>query len=533
MKKISLLIVLLCGAMMVSAQTYKDGVWYALYDEEGFVIGTVGSQEIAVFAPTAGSFTFTSTYNKWLANVFPKCKTYVFESANNGSSSTQIGQALPDVDLSFSYGHFGESHNNSLSCSRNINWIKFDRAAGNTHDHKIENLKIRLAQHILLASGEYGTNASSLSFEERDMLTVSEPQRVNLRSFLTNSDIHITCSQPDIFRIGSADNTNGLTYAVGANACASANLGTIDAYAFDVYFTPQEGKAYEAQITITDGLSTATVTVSGTGLYVAPPTPPEDTYFAYGAAICEGDTYSDERFHDLSLAGDYTDTIPNIAGADSIITFTLTVNPLYHFEDSLELFVGDSVTWQAIDLSVLPIGDTILVASYAAQTTCDSTYTLYLTVRPRITTYGNDTIELCHGEQAEYEGKLYRRATVDSVRVSQVNQFGGDSIVELVVIVYPQILITVTQTIREGEEQEWEGYDLSQYPIGDTTLVAQYSSIHGCDSTFVLNLSVLLNTEGIDLPGVGQEKTADKVIINGRLYIRKGEDYFDALGRKL
>ena len=61
MKKISLLIVLLCGAMMVSAQTYKDGVWYALYDEEGFVIGTVGSQEIAVFAPTAGSFTFTST----------------------------------------------------------------------------------------------------------------------------------------------------------------------------------------------------------------------------------------------------------------------------------------------------------------------------------------------------------------------------------------------------------------------------------------------------------------------------------------
>lgn len=603
--------VMLCGAMTAFAQTYKDGVWYALYDEEEHVMNTQGDFETGVFAPTAGTLNVQWRYEwiDWLG-AFAKIDTKVLESADGGSNTNEVGAFQENT---------GKNSNTTeaFTVSQNINWIKYNRSGLPTHKVIVYHQDIALARHILLASGDFGTKSKTVTFDDQQVLSVSAAQHIDLRSFLTAGDITVTCSQPDIFRLGSSNNTNGLSYAVGANACASANgtatnaggssLGKIANYGFDVFFAPQEGKSYEALITITDGTSTATVTVRGNGSKIPqtitwePKTPilsndtialaeassglavnysfspegivtfaegalqilsdgevtitasqsgnaqyeaaepisrtltiyPAVVLYAYEQPICEGDSYSDENFTDLMQAGIYYDTIPSSYGGDSIISLTLIVNPVYHFEDSLVLFVGDSVTWQDIDLSQLPIGDTTLVASYVAETTCDSTYTLYLTIRPRITTYGNDTIELCHGEQAEYEGVIYRRSTVDSVLLSTLNEYGGDSIVELVVIVYPQVLITVTDTIREGQELEWEGYDLSQYPIGDTTLVAQYSSIHGCDSTYVLNLTVLINKEGIMLPGVQQEKTADKVIINGRLYIRKGEDYFDALGRKL
>lgn len=603
--------VLLCGTMTALAQTYKDGVWYALYDEEDHVMNTQGDFATGVFAPTAGTLNVQWRYEwiDWLG-AFAKIDTKVLESADGGSNTNEVGAFQENT---------GKNSNTTetFTVSQNINWIKYNRSGLPTHKVIVYHQDIALARHILLASGDFGTKSSTVTFDDQQVLTVSAAQHIDLRSFLTAGDITVTCSQPDIFRLGSATNTNGLSYAVGANACASANgtatnaggssLGKIANYGFDVFFAPQEGKSYEALITITDGTSTATVTVRGNGSKIPqtitwePKTPilsndtialaeassglavnysfspegivtfaegalqiltdgevtitasqsgnaqyeaaepvsrtltiyPAVVRYAYEQQVCEGDSYTDENFTDLMQAGIYYDTIPSSYGGDSIISLTLIVNPVYHFEDSLVLFVGDSVTWQDIDLSLLPIGDTTLVASYVAETTCDSTYTLYLTIRPRITTYGNDTIELCHGEQAEYEGVIYRRATVDSVLLSTLNEFGGDSIVELVVLVYPQVLITVTDTIREGQELEWEGYDLSQYPIGDTTLVAHYSSIHGCDSTYVLNLTVLINKEGIMLPGVQQEKTADKVIINGRLYIRKGEDYFDALGRKL
>ena len=518
---------------MLCAQTYRDGVWYALWDDEEHTMNTQGDYETGdIFAPTTGELTVKWKY-QWidLVGAFRKIDTDVLESADGGNTTNTVGSFQENTDKnSNTIEHF--------TVSRNINWLKYNRSGAPTHKVIVYHQSLPLAKHILLSSGTYGTTTASLAFDDIDMLTVSAPKRVHLRSFLSAGDIKVTCSEPAVFRLGSAENTKGLTYAVGANACASANVGNIDDYAFDIYFAPQEDKTYQATVTITDGTSTATVTLSGKGLYVEPsdpPTPPtpEDSYYAYSAAICEGDVYSDELFHDLTLPGVYTDTIPNVAGADSIITFTLAVHPVYAFADSLTIDVGEPAAWQGIDLSLLPAGDTTLVASYQAETSCDSTYTLYLTVHPRITTYGNDTIELCHGDVAEYEGKTYRRSMVDSVLLGQANTFGGDSIVELVVIVYPEMEITQSKTIFEGTEQEWQGYDLSVYPVGDTTLVAEYTSVHGCDSTYVLHLTVVHNTEGFGTPDAYNEKTADKVLINGQLFIRKGEDYFDVLGHRL
>ena len=195
------------------------------------------------------------------------------------------------------------------------------------------------------------------------------------------------------------------------------------------------------------------------------------------------------------------------------------------------MLVGEEGQWQSVDLSLLPACDTVLMAPYLTVSGCDSTYVLYLTVKPRITTYGTDTVHLCAGESYVFEGKTYRRTTTDSVLLAEKNMYGGDSIVELVVYVYPVLSIEASATIIEGEQESWQGYDLSEMLVGDTTLVATYVSEHGCDSTYVLYLTVEQNTEGLnDLPT--DNARVRKVVRNGQVLIRKGDAWYDLMGRK-
>ena len=255
------------------AQTYKNGTWYSLYDESEHAMNTISNYSTGdIFAPTDKKLQFQWTYKKVdLTGWFPSNTTKIYESSDGGSNTNQVG-TLSDKT-------WNTEHSENISISANINWLKWDRATGNTHKVTIYNLKVALAKHILLADGTYGASSKSYDFGEVDALATSEKYTVSLRSFLSAGDITISSSDPEIFHIGSADNMEGLTYAVGANACASANgtaaaasggtLGNIANYAFDLYFTPKEGKSYNGTITLTDGVSTATVNVSGTGRKLA------------------------------------------------------------------------------------------------------------------------------------------------------------------------------------------------------------------------------------------------------------------------
>ena len=86
-------------------------------------------------------------------------------------------------------------------------------------------------------------------------------------------------------------------------------------------------------------------------------------------------------------------------------------------------------------------------------------------------------------------------------------------------------------TITVGDAEVWQDIDLSVFPVGDTTLVAQYQTIHGCDSTYMLYLTVEDKEEGLPFTEADQV-SVQKVVINGTLYIRKGDELFDLSGRK-
>ena len=267
------------GANMF-AQTYHEGNWYSLYQSEFSLETKVTSwtgvqQDFTVFAPTNGNLQFDYLYVIWgggLGNLSKVQNTHIYESADGGANKTKMA-TVEGTDTK-------NTMSSEVVLSSNINYIQFDRPVGNTNTVKYTNVRLPLAYHILFNEGEYGTNTSSMSFEEKPLFQVSEPQTIQLRSFYAAGDITITCQHPDVFRIGSSDNTSATTWTVGPNACASQNgqdsamavgevLGDIDMYNLTIYFCPQHAIDYTDTIVISDGISSATIAVSGKGLPIS------------------------------------------------------------------------------------------------------------------------------------------------------------------------------------------------------------------------------------------------------------------------
>ena len=570
MKRLILSILPLLVGCALSAQTYHDGVWYSIYNDATHTMNTQGDYETGgVFAPTTGTLNVKWRYEwiDWLG-VARKIDTEVLTSANGGTNTTKVGKLAENTSN-------GSNTTESFAVGRDINWIKFNRTGVPTHKVHVYHIDIPLAKHILLASGDYGTATASYDFGEQDALSISEPYMVNLRSFLSAGDITVTSSDPEIFHLGSAESIDPIVYAVGANACASANgtadaasgaaLGKIANYAFPVYFTPKESGSYTGTITLTDGVSTATITLSGTGRKldqsitwdqekttilsnetIAPATAssslevtytfspegivtfadgvfsilsdgqvtvtaaqsgnniynaaesvaktftifPAVTYNTYEASICEGEVYNDEHFGALTEGRLYYDTIPNVYGGDSVITLTLHVHPLFASEESFNHYLGLPGEWQGVNLSLLSLGDTTLIAAYSSAYGCDSTYTLHLSVLPNPTTYGEYQAAFCDGDSVEFSGKWYTAAIQEDVTVAEKNIFGGDSIVTFTATVLPRHLFALDTTIYVGQPSVWREFDLSLIPVGDTILTKLYTTVMGCDSVYTMHLTV-------------------------------------------
>ena len=260
--KFFLLAALFLASTNLTAQTYNGGTWYSLYDATEY---KNENKTFSVFPPTTGSLSFQWKKTGW-AFGYPIYKLYVSESSN-GSNYTE------KYSLNSGSGTKQENYVTvTTAVSENITHLKFEQSGSLTRYYT--NINLPLAKHILIAGGSYGQKSESKSFGNVTIGGISEVQTVNLRSFLTTNDITIT-SDNSAFRIGSANNTSGQTFAVGANACASTNgsgaagggnLGNINQYPINIYFCPTEVKEYSATITITDGTSKATISVSGVGV---------------------------------------------------------------------------------------------------------------------------------------------------------------------------------------------------------------------------------------------------------------------------
>ena len=270
LRHISLWVAMIIATTSLTAQTYNGGTWYSLYDdtEEWVSTTTTVNNNLTichydVFAPSTGVLYFKTKMTK-AGIMSPKSYNILV-----GGNTIGIGEGQTN-------------YTGDISCNISIMLTSLDfklqyKAYNSARKVYIDDVKLPLATHILLSNGQ---NNDSKTFKDTKVGSNSENIKINLRSFLTNktgtNGITIKSSS-SVFRIVNADANNVLTWNVGANACASSNgndgvdakggtLGDIDKYFFEIYFKPTEATNYNEKITISDGYSTATINVFGTGL---------------------------------------------------------------------------------------------------------------------------------------------------------------------------------------------------------------------------------------------------------------------------
>ena len=206
------------------------------------------------------------------------------------------------------------------------------------------------------------------------------------------------------------------------------------------------------------------------------------------AAICEGTTYTENGFN-ASEAGTYTQNLQTVNGCDSIVTLNLTVNPVESTNLSAAICEGTTYTENGFNVSEAGT----YTQNLQTVNGCDSIVTLTLTVNPVADT--TIAAAICEGEIYYENGFMASREGTHTQILQTEN--GCDSVVTLNLTVYPTYQMGIGAVIHEGETYDEYGFNVNEE--GTYTQILQ--TVNGCDSIITLNvvLSSLDEVEANDI----------------------------------
>ena len=196
------------------------------------------------------------------------------------------------------------------------------------------------------------------------------------------------------------------------------------------------------------------------------------------AFICEGETYTENGFN-VSEAGVYTQTLTSVNGCDSIVTLSLNVNPIFNTELSATICQGQVYTENGFNVSEAGVYTQTLTSVNG----CDSIVTLTLNILPSYNT--NLTATICQGSELNISGFHVTEGGVYTQNLTSVN--GCDSIVTLTVTELPIIHTNLTLTICEGTSLNFSGFNVSEAGVYTQT----HTAVNGCDSIVTLTVTEL------------------------------------------
>ena len=179
-------------------------------------------------------------------------------------------------------------------------------------------------------------------------------------------------------------------------------------------------------------------------------------------------------------AGTQTTTLQTVNGCDSIVTMTLAVNPTYAVTDVQAICESElPYTWNGVSFDAAGTQTAMLQTVYG----CDSVVTMILTVNPTFSV--TDTKTICQSELPyTWNGVIFAAADTQNVILSTVNDC--DSVVTMTLIVNPIYNMTDSVVICHGDSYNFFGQMLTQSGVYSHTL----QSMNGCDSTIILHLHI-------------------------------------------
>ena len=277
-------------------QKYEENKWWSLYEKssQSKSTNTGGTIEsYSAFTPNSNSVSIETKIEGRPLSVDPTGFELVVGGATITVSDQEVSNSQsssgPWYNKKYSWSYISKSGTGVTEGASTFN-VDYTYKLGNAaRTVYIQNVKVAMKPHIRLKSSTNtnGVEEQTLTdFTDTHVEQISTDvdsknyKTVQFRSFLTRNDISnakitITCSHPDIFRLGSTTNTGKKEYTVGSNmfayesgsgTCSAGNAGKTSNYDFKVYFYPKEAKTYKDTIRISDGSSTVTVIVQGKGV---------------------------------------------------------------------------------------------------------------------------------------------------------------------------------------------------------------------------------------------------------------------------
>jgi gliding motility-associated-like protein len=216
----------------------------------------------------------------------------------------------------------------------------------------------------------------------------------------------------------------------------------------------------------------------------------DTSYTHLTAAITEGEYYTNWYHHDLQKPGEYSQTLTNRAGCDSLVTLSLRVIP----RDTVlhdRVCMGDRYTGHGFNTAPVR-SDTTCTLDLKNSIGGDSTVTLYLTAVERVVQNHAQTI--CSGDLPY----IWNDTTFDIGTESGVFRFqrpnavtGCDSIIRLTLTVHKSVVQDTSVTICSAElpfsvcdTVFGVGAGSGVYPL------LRHRTATGCDSLIRLHLTV-------------------------------------------
>ena len=283
----------------------------------------------------------------------------------------------------------------------------------------------------------------------------------------------------------------------------------------------------------------------------------EQTQWASDTATACDEYYWNGKTYTQS--GTYIDTIPSIAGCDSIVTLHLTINQTQYTEETVT--ACDSYTWngavytesgtytytttieqgcekiEVLHLTItnsIIMEDTIFGCKFAVRENgniytesgtyydtlqtingCDSIEVIHVILAEPTVYFHTDTL-LCYGEECEWRDKYYTQE--GTYHDTIYNMVDCDSIIYTLNLKYhPQTALPTQEsvTICFGDTLLWNN---QLYTTSGTYTITLQNSV-GCDSIVILNLTVLPQ------PEIDYEYMA--IYIDMTPYIWRDKEYYE------